>query len=84
MISEIEINKIRKFEVKIGNTIYHVIVDYVEDFCEFYITKEHSAITTFQIGFNCPYEKVCDYIKDNVVDWICDYENTLVEMERGF
>ncbi len=83
MISEVETNKYRKFEVKIGNTIYYVVVNYddTNDFCEFYITKEHSSIISFQIGFNCPYEIVDEYIKDNVVDWVCDYENILNEME---
>lgn len=83
MISEVETNKYRKFEVKVGSTIYYVLVEYDEDndFSEFYITKENSAITIFQIGFNCPYEIMYDYIKDNIVDWIYCYEETLNEME---
>lgn len=85
MISEVETNKYRKFELKIGNVVYYIIVEYDDDnMSEFYITKEHSSIIDFQIGFTCPYEEVYDYIKDNVVDWICSYENTLNEMEGEY
>lgn len=83
MIKEVETNKFRKFEVKIGTTKYYVLITYDDDdnFSEFYITKEYSAIIYFMIGFKCPYNNVYSYIDDNIIEWICNYEEMLNRIE---
>lgn len=86
MIKEVETNKIRKFEVKIGKNIYYVIVDYddTEEFAEYYIQKKDYGIIDFMIGMYSEYNTIPNDINDNIIEWICDYEDTLKRMESEF
>ena len=86
MIKEVETNKFRKFEVNIGNTTYYIFVDY-DDVCKFaryYIKKEDDGIVEFMIGKHSEYNTIPNDINDNIIEWLCEYEDTLRRIEKSY
>lgn len=86
MIREVETNKVRKFEVNIGKTIYYILVDYddVAEFARYYIKKEDYGIVEFMIGIHSEYNTIPNDINDNIVEWLCEYEDTIRRIEESY
>ena len=82
MIKEVKIKNIKKYELKVGDTIYYILVESNHDFRDFYITKLNCAIISFQIGYCC--ENILDEINQHIIEWICDYEQELKRLEDTY
>lgn len=82
MIKEIKLNKMKGYEIKVGDTNYYVIVESIGEFRNFHITKSNCSIISFQIGYSC--DNVLEEINKHIVEWICDYEDELRRMENSY
>lgn len=82
MIKEIKIKNIKKYELKVGDTIYYVIVESIGEFRSFYITKLNCSIISFQIGYSC--KNILEEINQHIIEWICDYEQELNRLEETY
>ena len=82
MIKEIKTGKIKKYEIRVGDNIYYVIVDSIRNWRDFYINKKNYATTLFELGYTC--DNVVEEISKHIVEWICDYEDELRRMENNY